>query len=78
MLACDVTEEASVVSFASEVLARTGRIDVLVNNAGVGLLGGAEGSSATQVQRRFDVTLCRLMPSRRFDRILRRDFGLPG
>jgi short-subunit dehydrogenase len=39
------------------VLARTGRIDVLVNNAGMGLVGGAEESSIGQVQALFDVNL---------------------
>jgi NAD(P)-dependent dehydrogenase (short-subunit alcohol dehydrogenase family) len=57
MLACDVTDEASVASLVQEVLARTGRIDVLVNNAGVGLFGGAEESSVAQVQRLYDVNL---------------------
>lgn len=57
MLTCDVTDEASVAHLVSEVLARTGRIDVLVNNAGLGLFGGAEESSAAQVQRLFDVNL---------------------
>jgi len=57
MLACDVTEEASVAALVAEVLARTGRIDALVNNAGLGLFGGAEESSAAQVLRLFDVNL---------------------
>jgi NAD(P)-dependent dehydrogenase (short-subunit alcohol dehydrogenase family) len=57
MLTCDVTDDASVASLVSSVLARTGRIDVLVNNAGVGLLGGAEKSSISQVQALFDVNL---------------------
>lgn len=57
MLACDVTDEVSVASLVSQVLTRTGRIDVLVNNAGVGLFGGAEESSAAQVQRLYDVNL---------------------
>jgi short-subunit dehydrogenase len=57
MLICDVTDEASVISLVSTVLSRTGRIDVLVNNAGIGLLGGAEESSIRQVQALFDVNL---------------------
>ncbi|WP_421699728.1 oxidoreductase [Ancylobacter sp.] len=57
MLACDVTDDASVAALISQVLARTGRIDVLVNNAGVGMFGGAEESSVAQVQRLYDVNL---------------------
>jgi len=57
MLACDVTDEAAVASLVSTVLAQTGRIDVLVNNAGMGLMGGAEESSIRQVQALFDVNL---------------------
>ena len=57
MLVCDVTDDASVAAVVSTVLSNTGRIDVLVNNAGVGLLGGAEESSLAQVQALFDVNL---------------------
>jgi short-subunit dehydrogenase len=57
MLACDVTDDASVAAMVSTVLSRTGRIDVLVNNAGSGLLGGAEESSIGQVRALFDVNL---------------------
>jgi 3-oxoacyl-[acyl-carrier protein] reductase len=35
-LACDVSQETSVERFAAEVIRRFGRVDVLVNNAGVG------------------------------------------
>src|SRR5204862_6443238 len=41
-LACDVTSEESVKAAVGEVLSKTGRIDLLVNNAGVGLFAGAE------------------------------------
>jgi NAD(P)-dependent dehydrogenase (short-subunit alcohol dehydrogenase family) len=61
MLTCDVTDDASVNSLVSTVLSQTGRIDVLVNNAGMGLLGGAEESSISQVQALFDVNLFGVM-----------------
>lgn len=61
MFACDVTDDVSVKSLVSAVLARTGRIDVLVNNAGVGLLGAAEESSIRQVQSLFDINLFGVM-----------------
>jgi len=57
MLACDVTDGASVDALVSTALSQTGRIDLLVNNAGVGLFGGAEESSVAQVQALFDVNL---------------------
>jgi short-subunit dehydrogenase len=57
MLACDVTDDASVTSVVDEVLSKAGRIDLLVNNAGIGLLGGAEESSIAQAQALFDVNV---------------------
>jgi len=61
MLTCDVTDGDSVSALVATVLAQTGRIDLLVNNAGVGLLGGAEESSVAQVQSLFDVNLFGVM-----------------
>lgn len=57
MLTCDVTDDDSVTALVSTVIAQTGRIDLLVNNAGIGLLGGAEEFSIPQVQALFDVNL---------------------
>ncbi len=57
MLTCEVTSEESVSALVCSVLAQTGRIDLLVNNAGVGLVGGAEEFSIAQVQALFDVNL---------------------
>ncbi|MDX8447959.1 oxidoreductase [Mesorhizobium captivum] len=57
MLSCDVTDGESVDTLVSAVLAQTGRIDLLVNNAGIGLQAGAEESSIEQVQALFDVNL---------------------
>jgi len=56
-LACDVTSDESVKAAVGEVLAQTGRIDLLVNNAGVGLFAGAEESSLEQAKSLFDVNL---------------------
>lgn len=57
MLVCDVTDDASVRSLVDEVVKLAGRLDLVVNNAGVGLLGGAEESSITQAHRLFDVNV---------------------
>jgi short-subunit dehydrogenase len=57
MLACDVTDDLSVAKLAETVFAQAGRIDLLVNNAGVGLLGGAEESSIDQARALFDVNV---------------------
>jgi short-subunit dehydrogenase len=57
MLTCDVTDDASVAKMVDDVLTETGRIDLLVNNAGIGLLGGAEESSIAQARALFDVNV---------------------
>ena len=56
-LVCDVTSDDSVHSAVGQVLERAGRIDLLVNNAGVGLVAGAEESSLEQAKSLFDVNL---------------------
>ena len=56
-LSCDVTSDDSVQGAVDEVLRKTARIDLLVNNAGVGLIGGAEESSLEQAKSLFDVNL---------------------
>ena len=56
-LACDVTNDESVKAAVGELLSKTGRIDLLVNNAGVGLFAGAEESSLEQAKSLFDVNL---------------------
>jgi short-subunit dehydrogenase len=61
MLACDVTRDESVASVISEVIRRSGRIDLLVNNAGFGLIAGAEESSIEQAKAVFEVNLFGVM-----------------
>jgi NAD(P)-dependent dehydrogenase (short-subunit alcohol dehydrogenase family) len=56
-LPLDVTDDQSVAGVVREVLGRSGRIDVLVNNAGLGVAGAAEESSIEQAQALFDTNL---------------------
>jgi NAD(P)-dependent dehydrogenase (short-subunit alcohol dehydrogenase family) len=57
MLVCDVTDHASVRALVEDIMRQAGRIDLVVNNAGIGLLGGAEESSIAQAQHLFDVNV---------------------
>ena len=55
MLALDVTSDESVAAAVSQVIQREGRIDLLVNNAGIGVApAGAEESSLDQARAIFD------------------------
>jgi short-subunit dehydrogenase len=56
-LVLDVTSDESAKAAVAQVLDQAGRIDLLVNNAGVGLVGGAEESSIEQAKSLFDVNL---------------------
>ncbi len=50
----DVTDDGSVERAVNEVTAKCGRIDVLVNNAGYGIMDLAESVTMAQAQRQFD------------------------
>lgn len=54
MIACDVTDDASVAEAVAQAHTELGSIDVLVNNAGYALSGAAEESSIEQVRSQFD------------------------
>lgn len=52
-VALDVNDEAQVAAATAAAIARFGRIDVLLNNAGYGLLGAVEESSGREVEQLF-------------------------
>jgi NAD(P)-dependent dehydrogenase (short-subunit alcohol dehydrogenase family) len=54
MLELDVRSDASVAACVEAVVRRTGRIDVLVNNAGFMLFGESEGTSLEQAREQFE------------------------
>jgi NAD(P)-dependent dehydrogenase (short-subunit alcohol dehydrogenase family) len=60
-LGLDVASDASVAAAVQEVSERFGRIDVLVNNAGVGSMGAAEETSVAQAQAVFDTNVFGVM-----------------
>jgi NAD(P)-dependent dehydrogenase (short-subunit alcohol dehydrogenase family) len=49
--ALDVTNDAQARDAAAAAVARFGRIDILLNNAGFGLLGAVEEASAQEIER---------------------------
>jgi NAD(P)-dependent dehydrogenase (short-subunit alcohol dehydrogenase family) len=50
----DVTDEATVRDGVESVLEKTGKIDILINNAGYGLTGALEETSVKEAQQQFD------------------------
>jgi NAD(P)-dependent dehydrogenase (short-subunit alcohol dehydrogenase family) len=61
ILELDVTRPDDAVSAASAAIARFGRIDVLLNNAGYALLGALEECSAEEVETEFQTNVFGLL-----------------
>ena len=60
-LKLDVTDEAGTHEAAKLAIEKFGRIDILLNNAGFGLLGAVEESSAAEVQAVFEANVFGLL-----------------
>lgn len=57
----DVTDEANIKNAVEDAVRRFGRIDVLVNNAGHGLLSGVEEASDAEVRKVYDANVFGLL-----------------
>ena len=64
-LRADVTDEESVTAAVQEAARRLGRIDVLVNNAGIGAQGNVEANSYDEWRNVFDVNVLGLVRATR-------------
>ena len=57
LLALDVTDPAQIAAAVGQATARFGRIDVLVNNAGIGYFAAIEEGEDAAIRRMFDINV---------------------
>lgn len=57
LIALDVRDAIAITSAINEVIQKAGRLDVLVNNAGVGITGPLEEIPASEIKNNFETNL---------------------
>ena len=60
-ISMDVRDDASVRDAVAQVMAREGRIDIVVNNAGIAIAGAVEDTSIDEAREQFDVNFFGVM-----------------
>ncbi len=60
-LRLDVTDISTIQTAINQTIGKFGKIDAIVNNAGYGLVGAFEASSAEQIERQFQTNVFGLM-----------------
>ena len=54
-IVCDLGNREQVTSIVNDIIQKEGRIDVLINNAGMGIFGSSEFSDTAQIERIMNV-----------------------
>lgn len=57
IISLDLTKEESIVNCVNTIIAKEGRIDILINNAGYGSYGAVEDVPIAEAKRQFEVNM---------------------
>ena len=57
LISLDVLDEVSIDSAVKSIIAKEGKLDVLINNAGIGMLGSIEDSKTEEVKELFETNV---------------------
>lgn len=57
IVSLDLTKDESIVNCVNDILAKEGKIDILINNAGYGSYGAVEDVSIEEAKRQFEVNM---------------------